>query len=236
MMMMMMMWVKDLPKVYTWHLERNLNPRPFRRKATNLPISHHAPQIYSTSSRKTTQKHSIPQQIPPHCSKYNPATTNTTIMETNNNVILQGKLIIIVLQLLLYSNSFPSFNSFNSFPSIHSLTENHIICHHISVLNHLLSIYDGIYIALFKATIQRCSSSCFNLKACPQTADSSVRRMVTGIDCLVSKHIHCISWKQLRVISTTTDIYVNLLYARPALTVYYALQHILLVEYQNSVM
>ena len=36
--------VKDLPKVHTWWLERDSNPRPFRRKATNLPMSHHAPQ------------------------------------------------------------------------------------------------------------------------------------------------------------------------------------------------
>src|SRR6218665_2373897 len=38
--------VKDLPKVPTWRLERNSNPRPFGRKATNLPMSHHAPCIY----------------------------------------------------------------------------------------------------------------------------------------------------------------------------------------------
>src|SRR6218665_2347331 len=34
--------VKDLPKVLTWWLERDLNPRPFGRKAPNLPMSHHA--------------------------------------------------------------------------------------------------------------------------------------------------------------------------------------------------
>src|SRR6218665_1768172 len=32
--------VKDLPKVLTWRLERDSNPRPFGRKATNLPMSH----------------------------------------------------------------------------------------------------------------------------------------------------------------------------------------------------
>src|SRR6218665_1759330 len=31
--------VKDLPKVPTWQLELDLNPRPFRRKVMNLPIS-----------------------------------------------------------------------------------------------------------------------------------------------------------------------------------------------------
>ena len=35
--------VKDLPKVPTWLLERDSNPRPSGRKATNLPMSHHAP-------------------------------------------------------------------------------------------------------------------------------------------------------------------------------------------------
>src|SRR6218665_2282167 len=32
--------VKDLPKVPAWRLERDSNPRPFGRKATNLPMSH----------------------------------------------------------------------------------------------------------------------------------------------------------------------------------------------------
>ena len=35
---------KDLPKVPTWQPEWNLNPQPFGRKATNLPMSHHSPQ------------------------------------------------------------------------------------------------------------------------------------------------------------------------------------------------
>src|SRR6218665_1577042 len=33
--------VKDFLKASTWRLERNSNPRPFGRKATNLPISHY---------------------------------------------------------------------------------------------------------------------------------------------------------------------------------------------------
>ena len=33
--------VKDLP-VSTWRLEQDSNPRPFGRKVTNLPMSHHA--------------------------------------------------------------------------------------------------------------------------------------------------------------------------------------------------
>ena len=37
--------VKDLPRVPTRRLERDSNPRPFGRKATNLPISHHAPRL-----------------------------------------------------------------------------------------------------------------------------------------------------------------------------------------------
>src|SRR6218665_282903 len=34
--------VKDLSKDPTWRLERGSNPRPFKRKTTNLPMSHHA--------------------------------------------------------------------------------------------------------------------------------------------------------------------------------------------------
>src|SRR6218665_661545 len=34
--------VKDLPKVPTGRLERDSNPRPFGRKATNLPMTNHA--------------------------------------------------------------------------------------------------------------------------------------------------------------------------------------------------
>ena len=35
--------VKDLPKVLTWRLERDSNPRPSSRKASILPMCHHAP-------------------------------------------------------------------------------------------------------------------------------------------------------------------------------------------------
>ena len=38
------LWVKDLPKVPTWRLERESNPWPFGRKALTLPKRHHAPQ------------------------------------------------------------------------------------------------------------------------------------------------------------------------------------------------
>jgi len=38
--------VKDLPNGPTWLPERGKNPRPFGRKATNLPMSHHAPNAY----------------------------------------------------------------------------------------------------------------------------------------------------------------------------------------------
>jgi len=34
--------VKDLPKVPTFRLERDSKPPSFRRKAMNLPMSHHA--------------------------------------------------------------------------------------------------------------------------------------------------------------------------------------------------
>ena len=36
--------VKDLPKVPTWRLERDSNPRRSSRKASTLPMRHHAPQ------------------------------------------------------------------------------------------------------------------------------------------------------------------------------------------------
>jgi len=37
--------VKDLPNVSTWWLERDSKLPPFRRKALNIPMSHHAPNI-----------------------------------------------------------------------------------------------------------------------------------------------------------------------------------------------
>jgi len=35
------LWVKDLPKVLAWRLERDSNPRPFGRKASSPPMRHH---------------------------------------------------------------------------------------------------------------------------------------------------------------------------------------------------
>src|SRR6218665_1678652 len=46
--------VKDLSKVPTWLLERYSNPRPFGRKAANIPISHLLKDIllsYITTTR-----------------------------------------------------------------------------------------------------------------------------------------------------------------------------------------
>src|SRR6218665_3629767 len=40
--------VKDLPKVPMWLQERDSNPRPFGRKATNLPMSHPAHNTYTS--------------------------------------------------------------------------------------------------------------------------------------------------------------------------------------------
>src|SRR6218665_2222199 len=37
--------VKDVPKVPTWRLERESNPRPFGRKASTLPKRLHVPQM-----------------------------------------------------------------------------------------------------------------------------------------------------------------------------------------------
>src|SRR6218665_2915414 len=39
--------VKDLPKVPTWRLERNSNPRPSDRKALTLPKRHYVPSTHS---------------------------------------------------------------------------------------------------------------------------------------------------------------------------------------------
>ena len=39
------LWVKDLPKVPMWRLERGSNLWPFGREETNLPMSHHAPLL-----------------------------------------------------------------------------------------------------------------------------------------------------------------------------------------------
>ena len=41
------LWVKDLPKVPTWRLEQDSNPRPFGRKASTLPMGRHAPRVHS---------------------------------------------------------------------------------------------------------------------------------------------------------------------------------------------
>ena len=40
------LWVKDLPKIPTWRLKWDSNLRPSGGKATNLPLSHHAPQFF----------------------------------------------------------------------------------------------------------------------------------------------------------------------------------------------
>ena len=41
--------VKDLPKVPTWRQERDSKPRPSSRKASSLPMRHHAPQYDNLS-------------------------------------------------------------------------------------------------------------------------------------------------------------------------------------------
>src|SRR6218665_3693162 len=46
--------VEDLPKVPTWRLERDSNPRPTGQKASTLPMHHHVPclslSLHSSSS------------------------------------------------------------------------------------------------------------------------------------------------------------------------------------------
>src|SRR6218665_2725702 len=37
--------VKDLPKVLTWRLERDSNPRPSGRTASSQPMRHHVPLV-----------------------------------------------------------------------------------------------------------------------------------------------------------------------------------------------
>src|SRR6218665_403854 len=51
--------VKDFPKVLTRRLERDLNPRPFGRKATNLPIGHHAPRMCMCEDVRFVQTYNL---------------------------------------------------------------------------------------------------------------------------------------------------------------------------------
>src|SRR6218665_3398818 len=43
--------MKNLPKVPTWRLKRDSNPRPFGRKATNLPMSHHDSKLIKSDCK-----------------------------------------------------------------------------------------------------------------------------------------------------------------------------------------
>jgi len=43
------LWVKDLPKVPTWRLERESNTRPFGWKASTQPMRHHVPLLPNTA-------------------------------------------------------------------------------------------------------------------------------------------------------------------------------------------
>ena len=49
----MQLRVKDLPNVPTWQLERDSSPRLFGWKATNLPMSHHTPQVVGVAPLTT---------------------------------------------------------------------------------------------------------------------------------------------------------------------------------------
>ena len=44
------LWVKDLPKVPTWRLERESNPRPSGLKLSTQSMRHHVPQTISRTS------------------------------------------------------------------------------------------------------------------------------------------------------------------------------------------
>ena len=46
--------MKDLSKVHTWRLERDLNLRPSGKKASTLPMCHYAPQIYVSRKANST--------------------------------------------------------------------------------------------------------------------------------------------------------------------------------------
>src|SRR6218665_2666696 len=58
--------VRDLPKVYTWWLKRDLNPRPFGRKAANLPMSHHAPQFIHLFVTSEDEDHILDRRLADH--------------------------------------------------------------------------------------------------------------------------------------------------------------------------
>ena len=57
------LWVKDLPKVPTWRLERDSNPRPFGRKASILPMSHHVPHLYVPRMVEITVSSCLPSRL-----------------------------------------------------------------------------------------------------------------------------------------------------------------------------
>ena len=48
--------VKDLPKVPTWQLERESNPRPSRWKSSSQPRHHHIPHMLDNQDLKTLYK------------------------------------------------------------------------------------------------------------------------------------------------------------------------------------
>jgi len=49
------LWVKDLPKVPMWRLERESNPWTFRQKASTLPMCHTCPTLYWMGLGKTVE-------------------------------------------------------------------------------------------------------------------------------------------------------------------------------------
>src|SRR6218665_2434694 len=48
----MQLRMKDLPKVLTWRLEPDSNPRPFGRKAWTLPMGHHGIKSVALSGNR----------------------------------------------------------------------------------------------------------------------------------------------------------------------------------------
>src|SRR6218665_530652 len=48
--------VKDLPKVLTWRIKRDLNPRPSGREASTLPMRSTPPQYSNTMSEQSCRR------------------------------------------------------------------------------------------------------------------------------------------------------------------------------------
>ena len=71
----MQLQVKDLPKVPTWRLERESNPRPFGWKSSSQPGCHHAPRFLV----RNCLTGSAPQYIKAYCIPFSSIPSRSTL-------------------------------------------------------------------------------------------------------------------------------------------------------------